>query len=172
MTKVETDLLKVLSCYESVTVAYSWRGTLSRTGLGDGGVPDNIVGVALLERLCRSDVYGELPREKCSWAYRSTPISLFPASIAMFSAVLPSYNKKILRAKHAANHTITQMDTRCKGTLLFYVFIVFYFKNNILSWQHLHRRFKCSGMWWSVTGFDFPLFWRITVASSSKSSND
>ena len=67
----------------------------------------------------------------------------------MFSAVLPSYNKKILCAKHAANHTITQMDIRCKGTLLIYVSIVFYFVNNTLSWQHLHRRFKCSGMSYS-----------------------
>lgn len=136
-------------------------------------MPDNFVGVALLERLCRSDVYGELPREKCSWAYRSTPISLFPASIAMFSAVLPSYNKKILCAKHTPNHTITQTDTRCKGALLIYVFIVFYFVNNTLSWQLLYRRFKCSGdvMGVSLAGW-FPVFCRIMVPSSSESSNN
>lgn len=67
-----------------------------RCGGGVLGGPDSgrAVGVVLRARRILSELYGELPRRKCSCAYSSTPMSRWPASMAMLSAVLPSWNNK------------------------------------------------------------------------------
>ena len=71
-------------CQATVLVDFRDGEGLAGGGVLGGGVMALLPGIwPPLDRLIRREEYGEFPREKFMWAYKRTPMSLWPASIAI-----------------------------------------------------------------------------------------